>query len=394
MQDKDSVASTERKVLTRRSALKTLAVAATGVLAAPYIVTSARAATQLRALMWQPYVLPDVVAAFEEKHGTKFMPTFFDGNSEAYNKMRVGGTQDFDLVQADGFWPSLYFREKLIRSFDYESMPAARNAFPVFRPDRYKLLTDEKTGEHFGVPFCWGGYGISYNKTQVPAEKATSINIMFDPDFAGRLSTSGRFEENIALTALLVTQEMGTRDKPRPDGKPFNPYVLWDNELDAIAAKLSSQKQLLLTRYQDNTTLQNLMQSGTVTVATEFAQVYRQLEEAHRKGDVADSFAHTLRPKEGALGWVDTWLVSSGVTDDRLALCTDFINAMTTPEVMLRIAKTAGTSTTIDIRSLVTPMERELFLMDRTEELSGMYMFDQPSSPEKWEQVWSKVGAA
>ena len=33
-------------------------------------------------------------------------------------------------------------------------------------------------------------------------------------------------------------------------------------------------------------------------------------------------------------------------------------------------------------------------LMDRTEELTQMYMFDQPSSPEKWERVWSNMQAA
>ncbi|MDF2996668.1 MAG: extracellular solute-binding protein, partial [Xanthobacteraceae bacterium] len=32
--------------------------------------------------------------------------------------------------------------------------------------------------------------------------------------------------------------------------------------------------------------------------------------------------------------------------------------------------------------------------MDRTNELSDMYMFDQPSSPEKWERVWSRMQAA
>ncbi len=37
--------------------------------------------------------------------------SFFDGNSEAYNKLCVGGPNEFDLVQTDGFWPQLYFQE-------------------------------------------------------------------------------------------------------------------------------------------------------------------------------------------------------------------------------------------------------------------------------------------
>ena len=44
-------------------------------------------------------------------------------------------------------------------------------------------------------------------------------------------STSARFEENIALAGILAAHEMGTIEAERPDGKPFNPYVLTDDEL-------------------------------------------------------------------------------------------------------------------------------------------------------------------
>jgi len=379
----------------RRQALKVMAAGALATVAAPYIRPASAAPGQLRALMWEGYLLPDVIAGFEETHKVKFAPTFFDGNSEAYNKLRVGGTKDFDLVQADGFWPSLYFRENLIRTVDYAKMPSTQHLFPVFKPDQYKLLTDEKTGVQFGVPFCWGSYGTTYNADQVPAEKAASIELLFDPAFGGRLSTSARFEENIALTGILVASRMGTIDKPRPDGKSFNPYVLTDAELEGVEKLLIEQKKLLLTRYQDNATLEQLLASGAVVAAPEFAQVYRLLLAKKAKGEIDTTFAHTLVPKEGGLGWVDTWLVSSGVPDGTgLDVCQSFIDLMTTPETMKKIALASGCSTTIDIRSLSTPEEQKLYLMDRTGELSKMYMFDQPSSTEKWERVWSRMQAA
>ncbi|GLK72949.1 extracellular solute-binding protein [Ancylobacter dichloromethanicus] len=379
----------------RRDVLKTIAAGALVTLAAPYVRPASAAPSQLRALMWEGYLLPDVIAAFEEKHGVKFAPTFFDGNSEAYNKLRVGGTKDFDLVQADGFWPSLYYREKLIRDVDYAKIPATEHLFPVFKPAEFKLLTDAATGVDFGVPFCWGSYGITYNTAEMPADKANSIACLFDPAYAGRLSTSARFEENIALAGILVATRMGTIDKPRPNGKPFNPYDLTDEELAGVEKLLIEQKALLLTRYQDNATLAQLLESGAVIAAPEFAQVYRQLLAKKAKGEIDTTFAHTLVPREGGLGWVDTWLVSSGVPDGAmLDVCQSFIDTMITPETMKKIALASGCSTTIDIRSLSTPEEQALYLMDRTGELSKMYMFDQPSSTEKWERVWSRMQAA
>ncbi|MDR6955355.1 spermidine/putrescine-binding protein [Ancylobacter sp. 3268] len=379
----------------RRRMLKTLAAGTAMAVAAPYIRPASAAPSSLRALMWEGYLLPEVIGAFEEKHKVTFAPTFFDGNSEAYNKLRVGGTKDFDLVQADGFWPSLYFREKLIRAVDYAKIPSTQELFPVFKPDQYKLLTDDATGVQFGVPFCWGSYGITYNTAQMPAEKAASIECLFDPAFGGKLSTSARFEENIALTGILVATRLGTKDKPRPDGKPFNPYVLTDEELDGVEKLLIEQKKLLLTRYQDNATLAQLLESGAVVAAPEFAQVYRQLLNKQAKGEIDTTFAHTLVPKEGGLGWVDTWLVSSGVADGaKFDVCQSFIDTMTSKETMKKIALASGCSTTIDIRSLSTPEEQKLYLMDRTGELASMYMFDQPSSTEKWERVWSRMQAA
>jgi spermidine/putrescine transport system substrate-binding protein len=366
----------------------------TGLLAMPFITPSYAAAEPLRALMWEAYVLPDVIAKFEADHNVKFVATFFDGNSEAYNKLRVGGAKEFDLVQADGFWPQLYHREKLIRSVDYSKMPSAANYLPEFKAEAFKVLTDPTSGDKIGFPFCWGAYGITYDAAVVAPEKTSTFDVMFSPEFTGRLATSSRFEENIALAALVVTHQMGTRDKPRPDGKPFNPYVLTDVELAGVEKLLVQQKPLLLTRYQDNPTLYQLLQSGSVVASTEFAQVYRQLLTA-KDANPKQDFRHTLKPKEGGLGWVDTWLLTTGVADGaKLDLCNSFVDTMTSTPTMKRIGEVAGCSTTIDVRAGATEAERTVFLMDRSNEIADLFMFDQPSSPEKWERVWSNVQAA
>lgn len=388
-------AGAARRGPSRRGAMKTIAGAAAALVAAPYIRPASAAPTELRALMWEAYAVRDVIGAFEEKHKVKFAPTFFDGNSEAYNKLRVGGTKDFDLVQADGFWPSLYFREKLIRTMDYGKIPGTANYFPAFKPDAFPLLKDEASGAFFGVPFCWGSYGITYNVGEVPADKAKSLELLFSPEYSGRLATNARFEENIALAGIMVAHRMGTIDKPRPDGKSFNPYKLTDEELEGVEKLLIEQKPLLLTRYQDAATLEQLLVSGAIVAAPEFAQVYRLMLEKKAKGELDITVDHTLKPNEGGLGWVDTWLISSGVPDGAKAeICHAFIDTMIKPETMVQIGKASGCSTTIDIRPLSSAEDQVLYLMNRTDELRGMYMFDQPSSTEKWERVWSRVQAA
>ena len=78
----------QRTTINRRSVL---AVGAGAALSMPFIRPSWAQAQTVRALMWEAYVLPDLVSKFEQDHNVKFVATFFDGNSEAYNKLRVGG---------------------------------------------------------------------------------------------------------------------------------------------------------------------------------------------------------------------------------------------------------------------------------------------------------------
>jgi hypothetical protein len=53
-----------------------------------------------------------------------------------------------------------------------------------------------------------------------------------------------------------------------------------------------------------------------------------------------------------------------------------------------------GVSPCFDVTDMLPKEDVSLLMLDRTAELRGLHMFDQPSSPEKWERVWSEVEAA
>jgi spermidine/putrescine-binding protein len=335
------------------------------------------------------------VTAFETKHNAKVAAQFFDGNSEAFNKMRAGGTADFDLVMADGFWPRLYLKNGLVQPVDVSKIPNIQKSFATFDPSKYSLLTDTASGDRIGVQNCWGSYGITMNVGKIEEADRHSLKIMFDDKYGGHLATGARFEENIALAGILAATELGTKDKPRPDGQPFNPYQLTDEELEAAKQLLIKQKKLLVTRYQDYDQLEKLMRPGVVWASPEFGETYRRLTRARKAGEIDFDVAHMLQPKEGGLGWVDSWQISSGTKDPAMIdLAHSWINDYVSMESMQRIAMKVGIAPCYDIRGLISAEDTALLMLDRTDELSGLHMFDQPSSPEKWERVWNEVEAA
>lgn len=386
-----------RRGISRRRLLRGAAVAA-GAAAfrpcAPFISNAEAAETTLRLLMWQPYAMKDAIAAFEKDTGARFSPTFFDGNSEAFNKMKVGGTKDFDIVQADGFWPRLYFKQGLTQGVDYGRIPNMANVFPEFLPSSFKLLATEDGATNVAAPNCWGGYGITVNASKVAAEDIGSIGLLLNDKYAGKLSTNSRFEENIALMGILAASNLGTIGGARPDGNPFNPYNLTDAELEETKKLLIAQKKLLMTRYQDYDALDRLMRGGAIWAAPEFAETYRHLTVLRKEGKLDFDVQHVLKPKEGGLGWVDTWMISSGADSERVELAHKWINQYLTKENFAEVMRSTGYGGTVDVRALLKPEEIELYFQEKSADASQLHMFDQPSSPEKWERIWSDVEAA
>lgn len=383
--------------ITRRKLLASGASAAASVAvlpAKPFLGKAWAQKPPLRLLMWQAYNIREIVEEFERVTGATFAPTFFDGNSEAFNRLKMGGTHDFDMVMADGFWPRLYFRQGLTKALDYSKIPNISGIFPDFLPTSFKLLADETGKNNVAAPNCWGGYGITVNKSKVAAEDIGSIDLMLNGKYAGRLSTNSRFEENIAMMGILAATRMGTKDGPRPDGQPFNPYKLTDAELDETKRLLIEQKKLLLTRYQDYDALERLMRSNSVWAAPEFAETYRKLKTLQFQNKLNFDVEHVLRPKEGGLGWVDTWMISAEADSERTELAYAWINLFLQRENYVRVMRSTGYGGVVDVRALLTAEENELYFQNRSAEASQLHMFDQPSSPEKWERIWSEVEAS
>ena len=392
-----SVRKLARAARLSRRALLAWAAAAAGLAVSrkgPFISDAAAATPTLRLLMWDPYVIKETVASFEDKFKAKFSPTFFDGNSEAFNKMKVGGTKDFDVVMGDGFWPRLYFRQGLTQGLDYGKIANISGVFSDFLPPNFPLLADE-SGEHkVAAPNCWGGYGITVNKAQVAEADIGSIGLLLNEKYAGHISTNSRFEENIALMGILAATNLGTIAGERPDGKPFNPYNLTDAELEETKKLLIAQKKLLMTRYQDYDALDRLMRGGVVWAAPEFSETYRHLTVLRKEGKLDFDVQHVLKPKEGGLGWVDTWMISADADSERVELAHHWINEFLQKDNYVRVVRSTGYGGTVDVRSLLTPDEIELYFQNRSAEASQLHMFDQPSSPEKWERIWSDVEAS
>lgn len=336
-------------------------------------------ADTLRWLGWNHYQVEDIIRPFEEKFGVTVEGAFFDANSSAYNQLKTGGTTEFDVVMADGFWPELYFNEDLVQAINYDRIRYLDKLHDTFRGDQFTLF--DVKGSKVAVPNCWGGYGVTYNTEKVDKADQSSIEkLLYNEKYSGHISTSGRQQMNIANTGVML----GYDD---PKGAVWD--VCEEDKLNAIRDELVKQKDYLVTRYSSTQNLERLFRSGQVWAAPEWSGVYRRLFMDGKPYD------HTLLFDEGGLGWVDTWMMTAGVESEaKRNLVYEWINWRLKPENMAIEAKQVGWSPCIDIKGLVSDKLYNALFQDRTEVVTELTQFDTPKCPGKWEETWNEVQQA
>ena len=295
---------------------------------------------------------------------------------------------------ADGFWPRLYAKQGLVQPVDYAKFNL-ESVFDDFLPPKFTLLQEDGGDNMIAAPNCWGGYGFTVNTDKVAAEDQETVGLLFNETYKGHLSTSARFEENIALAGILAAHTMGTLDGTRPDGKSFNPYVLTDEELEECKRLLIKQKALLVNRWNDEDTLERLLRAQVVWASPEWSGIYRRIHFDKLDGKSDLNMRHVLKPTEGGLGWVDQWSITSGVTDsEKLEIAHKWIDFRLERESMKTVAVEIGWAPTVDVRDMLPDRYVDTLFLNETDAIHGLYQFDAPSSPEKWERIWSEVEAA
>ncbi|MFT3987881.1 extracellular solute-binding protein [Aestuariivirga sp.] len=267
-----------------------------GALAAPFIIGRAEAkADTLRILTWEGYAEPDWVKPFEEAQGVKTSVVYTGSVDEMFAKMQGSKGADFDVVAFDTSSFKRYIDGGLIQPIDLGKVPNAANLAPAFQ----KVAPIMRDDKHYGLPFAWGSLPLVYDKAQFSAAP-DSWNVMWDPANAQKLIALDDANNSIVLAAMVL----GLKD-------PFN---LSDAEFDAVKAKLIEQKKLLLSYYAGFDDGVNIFaQSG---IKAMFSMGEPQVPSLKAKG-VDAAF---VIPKEGAIGWLDCWVLSAGARDTDLAL--------------------------------------------------------------------------
>jgi putative spermidine/putrescine transport system substrate-binding protein len=252
-----------------------------------------------------------------------------------------------------------YIDAKLVQPIDLSKIPNQKaNQLPIFN-DLTKVKGVMRDGNVYSIPFCFDSIGIIYNTDEVKTPP-TSMDVLWDPQYKGKVLAYDNGEHNFSFTALTL----GIQD----------PFHLSADQMAQIKEKLIKLKQNVLSFY---------------TTADEATQIYKNNDIAliwanygqQQVKSLQDAGAHVayVNPKEGALAWLDTWAITVGAQDKDLA--EQWINFLMQKKIGEQLTERTGFGNTVAPSNNAKPDDKLVYV-------------EQVEDPTKRADLWNEIKAA
>jgi len=289
----------------RRAVLKAGAAVATAALCTPAI---ARAAGRtLVVANWQGYGsdLPWVIEDFKKQTGATVVHQYYDSEQAMLQLLRSGGVGHIDVAL-----PNLMYIKPAVKSGVLEKLDTTKlSNYPTILPKLRE--TTLVNGDAYSVPYAWGTNDLFYDAATVKTP-LDSWKALWDPQFAGQIAFVDDPTASIFIAALTLGQD------------PYNP------NLDDVTKTLLALKKNLKLLYSAGDDAIKAYLNNSVTVGEIYSDAAGRLK-------TQTSTVVSLSPKEGSIGWLDTWAIVKDTPNPDLAYA--WLDYMASPAFQLKWAE-------------------------------------------------------
>jgi putative spermidine/putrescine transport system substrate-binding protein len=256
---------------------------------------------ELNLIAWAGYVVGgtggeqvqgyDWVTPFEQATGCKV--TVKVGVDSA-NMVQLMKTGQYDGVSASGDATLRLIAGGDVAPVNFNLIPNYKDVFDGLKNQSYNTVN----GVGYGVPHGRGANVLMYDPSVVTTTP-DSWSVVFDPasPYKGKV-TAYNYAIYVADAALYLM-------KTKPDLKITNPYALDDTQLAAAKDLLMQQKGLVGKYWGTAQEEIDGFTNGDMTIGTAWQYQANTINAAGAKK------VEVTKPKEGATGWSDTWMISS-----------------------------------------------------------------------------------
>ena len=297
---------------------------ALGLVLALVLPGAAVGAEVLRVLTWPGYADPDLVKVFEQRTGAKVEVTFIDSDDTLWQRINNNQAQDFDVFAVNTAELQRYISGGLVVPIDTAQVPNLAKQLPRFRnPSGIPGIA--KGDKVYAVPYTFSEMGLIYDRQQVK-EAPVSIKALWDPRYRGKVLLYDGASHNFTLAAQSL------RDS--------NPFQIAEQEWPAAVNRLIELRRNAMGFYSQPEESVDLFKRKQAALL--FANYGSQQLQLLRAAGVDVGYAI---PQEGALAWLDCWVITRGAKNKSLA--TAWIDYFLEAEPSNALVKRQGLANTV-----------------------------------------------
>jgi putative spermidine/putrescine transport system substrate-binding protein len=237
-------------------------------------------------------------------------------SNDMFNLMTSGGGGQYDLVSASGDASLRLIYAGAVAETDVNLIPSYKDFYNAFKSPQNNTVD----GKHYGVSVQFGPNVLLYNTEKVKP-KPTSWAAVYSNKYKGQITIPDN-PIQIADAALYLS-------KTKPSLGIKDPYELTRAQLDAVVTLMKQQRPLVKKYWGLASDQIDLFKNGGSTIGASWPYQLNTLKAA--KVPVA-----AVIPKEGATGWLDTYMVSSKAKHPNCAY--KWMQWITTPKVQAQQA--------------------------------------------------------
>ena len=318
-------------------------------------------------LTWEGYADASFISKFEEESGCEVSATYVGSNDDFAPKLMSGGGI-YDLITPSIDTTALMIDLGLVEPLDTSAIAGWNDIYPKFR----EQPGIQRDGAYYGMPYAWGAIAFMY-RDDAFTTPPTSIADLWNPELKGKISL---WDDKSAI--YVAARKNGDK----------NIYTLSDEQIEKAKATLIEQKPLVRKYWATAGELVDLYKAGEVVISNTWAGYQSNLLAV--EGIKVTEFI----PKEGAEGWLDSWMVVKDTPNKQCAY--KFLNMQLSELGQCGVANVNGYSATnaAAAKSCMTPDQYKMLHQDDPTYLDSLMIWTALGDRfEAYTNAWNSVKA-
>lgn len=243
------------------------------------------AGEEINLYAWSDSIDPELIAKFEQETGIKVNVDAFNSNEDALTKLQAGAS-GYDVVTPSQHFVKIMIGEGLLEDIDAKDMAAFANL-----DDKWKHQWWDPESA-YSIPLAYGTAGFAVNRDLYKGP-VDSWKVLFEPgaELQGKIGMLGYPDEVVGAAEIYLGVPFCTEDPA---------------EMKKVYDLLVAQKPSVATYTSDN--IENALGSGEV------AAHFWWDGEALKTRNSGANIEYAM-PKEGLVGWLDSFVVPKGAAN-------------------------------------------------------------------------------